>query len=221
MRSADAVPVLLKFAVGEKNATLSKAAFASLGAYDDEIIATKTLEALPNFPAEVRPAAFTLLSSRAPWTRALLTELQSGKLSLSLVPNDVADQLRAQRDKTISDPAAKLFPKTATGFDFQKKLAEVETALERGTGNPYAGEAVFMERCASCHKLFFKGGNVGPDLTNYQRDNLGTISSIPTPKFARVSSSSAWRPRMGGRSADSRWIATIKSPCCAGSTART
>jgi putative heme-binding domain-containing protein len=32
-----------------------------------------------------------------------------------------------------------------------------------------------MARCAACHRLFFKGGKVGPDLTNYQRDNLGTM----------------------------------------------
>lgn len=39
-----------------------------------------------------------------------------------------------------------------------------------------------MERCASCHKLFFKGGQVGPDLTNYQRDHLGTmLTSIVDP----------------------------------------
>jgi putative heme-binding domain-containing protein len=39
-----------------------------------------------------------------------------------------------------------------------------------------------MQRCAACHKLFFKGGNVGPDLTPYQRDNLGTmLLSIVNP----------------------------------------
>ena len=32
-----------------------------------------------------------------------------------------------------------------------------------------------MERCASCHTLFFKGGRIGPDLTPYQRDDLGTL----------------------------------------------
>ena len=41
----------------------------------------------------------------------------------------------------------------------------LEAILKRGTGDPYQGERVYMERCASCHKLFFKGGNVGPELT--------------------------------------------------------
>ena len=112
-----------------------------------------------------------------------MDELQSGKLSLSLVPGDIADHLRMSRDKAISEAAAKLFPKaTTTGYDFKKKLAEVEAALTRGPGNPYQGEATYMQRCASCHKLFFKGGNIGPELTTYQRDNLGTmLISIVNP----------------------------------------
>jgi len=177
VRSAAVVPVLLKIAAGETNAELRKAAFASLSGYDNDVIAVNVLEALPKLPAEVRMAAFTLLGSRAKWTQLLVAELQSGKLSLSLVPNDVADRLRSHRDKTISETAAKLFPKVAaeSGYDFKKKLAEVEAALKHSAGNPYAGEATFMERCASCHKLFFKGGNIGPELTSYQRDNLGTM----------------------------------------------
>ena len=184
VRSADAVPVLLNIAVNETNAALSKAAFASLGAYDHDTIAASTLEALPKIPAEVRPAAFSLLASRTKWTQALMAELQSGKLSLSLVPNDVADRLRTHRDKTVSDTAAKLFPKASADstYDFKKKLAEVETALKSGAGNPYAGEAIYMQNCAACHKMFFKGGNIGPDLTTYQRDNLGTmLISIVNP----------------------------------------
>ncbi|MDP1592176.1 MAG: hypothetical protein Q8M07_30730 [Prosthecobacter sp.] len=183
LRSAEAVPVLLKAATTDRSVELRKAAFASLSAYDQDSIPTGTLDALPKLPEDARAAALTLLSSRAKWTQALLAELQSGKLSLSLVPNDIADHLRMNRDKAISEAAVKLFPKaTTTGYDFKKKLAEVESALTRGAGNPYQGEATYMQRCASCHKLFFKGGNIGPELTTYQRDNLGTmLISIVNP----------------------------------------
>lgn len=183
LRHADAVPVLLKTAATDHSAELRKAALASLGAYDQDSIAASTLTVLPKLPEDVRAAAFALLFSRAKWTRALVSALQSGKLSLSLVPSDVADHLRMSRDNAISEAAAKLFPKlTTAGYDFRKKLADVEAALLRGPGNPYQGEITYMQRCASCHKLFFKGGNIGPDLTAYQRDNLGTmLISIVNP----------------------------------------
>jgi len=49
-------------------------------------------------------------------------------------------------------------------------------------GNIRTGEATDMQRCAACHKLFSKGGNLGPDLTSYQRDKLGTmLISIVNP----------------------------------------
>ena len=51
----------------------------------------------------------------------------------------------------------------------------VRRVVEGTPGDPYRGEHIFMERCASCHTLFFKGGNIGPNLTAYQRDDLGTM----------------------------------------------
>jgi putative heme-binding domain-containing protein len=183
LRHSEAIPQLLKVALSETDAALRKAAFASLGAYESDTIAASTLEALPNLPPEIRPPAFALLGSRSAWTQMLLDRLQSGQLNLALVPNDLADRLRTHRDKAISAAAAKLFPKAlASGYNFKKKIAEVEAALQRAPGNPYAGEPLFMQRCAACHKLFFKGGNIGPELTNYQRDNLGTmLISIVNP----------------------------------------
>jgi putative heme-binding domain-containing protein len=176
LRHAEAMPVLLKIAAEEGDMELRQAAFAALGAYDDDTIAVRVLNALPETPENLRTAAFTLLASRPEWTQALMDRLQSGALNLSLVPSDVADQLRAHRDQPVRDLAAKLFPPlVASGYDFKRKISEVEAALAHGPGNPYKGEATFTQKCANCHKLFFKGGNVGPDLTSYQRDNLGTM----------------------------------------------
>jgi putative heme-binding domain-containing protein len=38
--------------------------------------------------------------------------------------------------------------------------------------DPSAGRAVFARSCASCHKLFGEGGDLGPDLTGSQRASL-------------------------------------------------
>jgi putative heme-binding domain-containing protein len=34
---------------------------------------------------------------------------------------------------------------------------------------------VFQKTCASCHTLYGKGGNIGPDLTGANRDNIDYI----------------------------------------------
>jgi putative membrane-bound dehydrogenase-like protein len=178
-----AVPVLLVIASSSVPDTLRKNAFTALSSYDDENIAVKTIELLPALSSELQTAAFTLLASRASWSVRLLDAVQSGKAKRAAVPEEIAIRLRASKDKHVSDLATRLLPKPESiGAEFEKRIDEINTVLKRAPGNPYAGEAAFTQRCAACHKLFFKGGNIGPDLTSYQRDNLGTmLLSIVNP----------------------------------------
>lgn len=176
-RHPEATPVLLAVADGSAPSELRKAALAALSGYDDETIGAKVAAFLPDLPAEIRTTAFALLASRAKWSLNLLRVVQSGKILPAAVPRDVIERLRSHQEKAVDDLASKLFPKESAPISsqYQTRIAEIEDILKRGTGNPYAGEGIFLERCSGCHKLFFKGGKVGPDLTKYQRDNLGTM----------------------------------------------
>lgn len=183
VRERNAVPMLLKIASdGEKN-SLSRAALAALSGYEDERIGMKVAELLPGMSGDVQTAGFTLLASRANWSVRLLEAVQSGKIKAPQVPEDVANRLRNSKDKRVQELAVGLLQKPQAGStEFQKRIDELNAILRRAPGNPYAGEAAFNARCAACHKLFFKGGNVGPDLTGYQRDNLNTmLLSIVNP----------------------------------------
>ncbi len=177
VREIKSVPPLLALATGEHPAALRKSALIALTAFEDAAIATNILAAFTKLPADVRPAALALLTSRTTWSVALLQALQAGRIAMALVPPDIADRLRQSKDQAVRELALKTLPRTtiATSAALQQRITEVESTLKRAPGNPYAGETHFNQRCAACHKLFFKGGNVGPDLTAYQRDNLGTL----------------------------------------------
>lgn len=183
VRQTKAVPVLLKLAESEKDDDLRNAALASLSAYDGPDIGRAVAKLLPTWPASVQRSGINLLASRSTWSLDLLQTIQSGVVPPSVVPFNLAAQLRANRDLKVRDLAAKLLPEKAPlSADARQRIAEVETIIKGGPGSPYPGESVFMERCGICHKLFFKGGNLGPDLTAYQRDNLGTmLLSIISP----------------------------------------
>jgi putative heme-binding domain-containing protein len=106
----------------------------------------------------------------------LLEAVRDAKVPSGAVPKDVADRLRSSMDTTVAGLAGRLFPATPTlTGDARRRVEDIGAVLRRAPGDPYAGEATFLERCAGCHKLFFKGGSVGPDLTPYQRDNLATL----------------------------------------------
>ena len=176
LRTAAAVPVLLEIAADSAaSAALRRAAMAALGQFDDDRISPGIIKALPA-SAEVNAAAFAALVSRPSWAEALLDALKSGTPPLSSVPLEIIESLRVHPDKTVAAAAAGLFPRSSPGgSDWTKKIAVVEAALKIPGGNPYQGETIFDQRCAGCHRLFHKGGLIGPDLTAYQRDNPGTM----------------------------------------------
>jgi putative membrane-bound dehydrogenase-like protein len=171
-----AVPALLDLVSGSSANSLRVAALHSLMTYDDAGIGAKAVELLPRLNGDVQMAAFTLLASRLVWSLGLLHAVETGAIKSSLFPDEVANRLRSSKEKQVSDLAARVLPQPiSVSGEFAARINEINSMLQRAPGNPYAGESTFMTRCAACHKLFFKGGNIGPDLTAYQRDNLGTM----------------------------------------------
>ncbi|MFN4146723.1 MAG: PVC-type heme-binding CxxCH protein [Runella sp.] len=54
---------------------------------------------------------------------------------------------------------------------YQRLLTDKAVAAANAT----KGEAVFQKSCGSCHKMYGKGGEIGPDLTGSNRTNLDYI----------------------------------------------
>ena len=118
------------------------------------------------------------------WSLSLLDAMSRGEVQARSIPAEVAERLRRSPDATVRQRAVAALaasvpvPNSTTA----QRIRQIEEVLKKSPGNPYAGEALFQQRCAACHRLFFKGGSVGPDLTSYQRDHLGTLlTSILDP----------------------------------------
>jgi putative membrane-bound dehydrogenase-like protein len=177
VKTTRAVPILLAVADEKTTIELRKAALNSLQLYDDDAIGKKVAGFYSDLPAEVRPAALNLLASRPAWSLALLSRIDRGQIKFTTMPFDVLARLRAQQDPAVAKLVNKLFPATrpAAKTTHPAEIARVRSIIDSGSGDPYKGEAFFMQRCAACHTLFFKGGNIGPNLTSYQRDDLSTM----------------------------------------------
>lgn len=179
-----AVPALLAVAREDQRTDLRKAALTSLLRYDDPSIGQQVAAMYAALPADVRPAAQNLLASRPASSVALLKLVEAGTIKPADVPPDVVTRLKADEDSSVVALAEKLFPgKPLTAKDAkQAEFQRVRRVVEGIPGDPYAGEPIFMARCATCHTLFFKGGKVGPNLSSYQRDDLSTmLTSILDP----------------------------------------
>jgi putative heme-binding domain-containing protein len=61
--------------------------------------------------------------------------------------------------------------RASTSLEKTKEMVRVGKILKGGKGNASEGRLVYTNLCAKCHKLFGEGGDVGPELTGYERDN--------------------------------------------------
>ena len=177
VRSDVALSTLLDVAIDAKDLQLQLAAMTGAAAFDEPQIADRLLQHFRDFPAMLRVAFYDAMLSRPSRTRRLMQEISAGAIALNDVPADVIDQLRHHSDSSLAAAAIELFgaEETLGPERIRKRIAELRSLLHEGTGNPYVGEGLFMQKCAACHKLFHKGGSVGPDLTPYQRGNLSTL----------------------------------------------
>lgn len=177
VKTPSAVPILLTIVSENATSELRKAALNSLQLYEDNEIGATIAQDYADLPREVQSAALNLLASRPAWSLELLKRIDKGQLKFTAMPADVLSRLRTQQNPQVAALVGKLFPPTRPPAKTARsaEIARVRSIIEHGSGDPYKGEATFMQRCAVCHTLFFKGGNIGPNLTNYQRDDLGTM----------------------------------------------
>jgi len=154
------------------------AALAGLARDTDPAVATEVLGLLgPAAPAEVRTAALALLVSRPAWSLSLLEAMGRRVVDRQTVPAEIVERLRRSPEPKVREGALAVWPAppSVPAPEIAQRIRHLERVLREAPGNPYTGEALFQQRCAGCHRLFFKGGSVGPDLTAYQRDHLGTL----------------------------------------------
>ncbi|MBX3742991.1 MAG: c-type cytochrome [Akkermansiaceae bacterium] len=158
-------------------ADLANAGLASLTLYDDSSIGAAITAALPGLPRDRWDAALALLASRPASALALVSAVESSAIPRDAISGDLLVRLRQHQDEGLHSKLTVLFPMKAPAAreSFRPRIDEVKRILSAAPGDPYAGEAIYMERCAACHQLFHKGGNIGPNLTSYQREDLGTM----------------------------------------------
>ena len=54
-------------------------------------------------------------------------------------------------------------------------IDQLASVIQDGSGNPKQGKPLFMQHCGRCHRLFGEGGDVGPNLTSFQRNDLQRV----------------------------------------------
>jgi putative heme-binding domain-containing protein len=171
------VPALLNLVERSRDDGLRLAALTALQPYNNPQVAETVLHLYGKFTEDARAAAQTLLVSRKGWLLRLLEAVDQGTIDRATIPPDVVRKMTVHHDPRVAGLVTRLWGNVegATSADMRQQIERLEGVLRAGTASPYRGKKLFKETCAKCHRLFTDGGQVGPDLTTFKRDDLANM----------------------------------------------
>lgn len=177
LRHPKFISILLDVLRNDTDEPIISASLTSLQAFNDPRIGEKVIEYLPDFSAEARLVAETLLASRSAWAVQLLKSVDDGTLAPDFVSDTALRKMLLHDDPRVQELVSKHWGAVA-GATTEEMRTDVEQFLltiKTGSGNPKSGKPLFAQHCGKCHRLFDEGGDVGPDLTAYQRDDIQRV----------------------------------------------
>jgi putative membrane-bound dehydrogenase-like protein len=151
-------------------------ALRGLAAYDVPGTPEAIFAAYATFSPEEKRLALSLLAERESYARALATALDAGTVTAADLDAGLVRRLRLRDDPGINAALA------ARWGVAQTSTAEVTAAIERWknhltperlrAADAARGHALYVQNCATCHRLFDEGADLGPELTGSNRKDL-------------------------------------------------
>lgn len=168
---------LLELATSDQpNSTRIEALYA-LESVSSPRVVEGLLEQLPSFPNDVQAALLRILARRESSSLKILMAIEGKQISAATITGEIRDLLASHNSITLQQKLQQLVPETKPLDDegTRIELARWSKTLDTSGGNPYQGKTLFLEHCGKCHKLFNEGGDIGPELTRYNRDDRSTM----------------------------------------------
>jgi putative heme-binding domain-containing protein len=173
----DAVTPLLALFEKSTNSAVRGAVLGALQHYDDSEIGLRVVNRYPSLEPGLWVTAGNLLASRESWSNQLLDAVEAGKILSNAVPASVVGQIRLHHDPALLEKVNKVWGtvRERAKPEMEKQINDYAAVIRNEVGDPYSGRKLFEATCAQCHTLFGKGGQAGPDLTPFKRNDLPSL----------------------------------------------
>jgi putative membrane-bound dehydrogenase-like protein len=173
-RRVEGLPALLHPLLTD--AAVRGPAVRALAAVPDDTTAAKVLAAYSNFTPAEKSDAVQTLGSRPAWALALLGAVEKGGVPRADVSLVAARQMLALNNADVTAKLGTAWgtirPASGDRAALARKWRGLLTTENLRTADVVNGRQLYVRHCASCHRLFGEGGDLGPDLTGSQRTNL-------------------------------------------------
>jgi putative membrane-bound dehydrogenase-like protein len=167
----EAIPVALDLLRTGRSLAVQSAALDVLAPHGDDRVTAVLLDDFAAAPVALRERIAGILLSRPESALALLERVDRHEIAAADVPLEHLRRVALHRDAKLDAPVRKLWGRIEAGTP-EEKLAEMRRLnndLRAGTGDRARGKELYGKVCASCHKFFGAGGEIGPDLTGTAR----------------------------------------------------
>ena len=157
------------------NKDLRLTALRSLAAYKNRKVAETMIRNYTEYTAEEKSVAVQTLATRRDSASYLLSALKTSKIPRSDISMVIARQLRRVLGPSFIDwwgPMESMTKDKQLAIERFKFLLTDEYMSQADIKN---GKALFTTICATCHKLYGEGGEIGPELTGSNRADLDYI----------------------------------------------
>jgi putative heme-binding domain-containing protein len=175
-QKADLLPILHDLL---KDDAMRSPAIRGLAAYDDPQTPKLLLQGYTKWNASERGDAIQTLASRGKWALALLDALETKAIPRADINSYTIRQLQALQSPVVSAKLTKLWGEIRpASAEKEKLMAKYKAELKPDTlkqANLANGRALYVKNCATCHRMFGEGSDIGPDLTGSQRTNLDYV----------------------------------------------
>jgi putative membrane-bound dehydrogenase-like protein len=161
------------------DADLRSQAIRSLAAFNRPNVPELVLKHYAQFAESEKSDAVQTLASRSSWAMKLLDAIEAKAVPRSDVSIFVARQIQSSKDKQVQERLAKVWgqikPASKEKAELMAKYKGLLTPEFVMAADLPKGRRVFAKNCASCHRLYDDGGDIGPALTGSQRHNLDYV----------------------------------------------
>ncbi len=151
----------------------------SMTRLDSQKVPEMIFSSFVRFRADAKSAAIDTLTARPKWAKQLLETYDDGMMERGYFTAWHARQVTSFENQELTALLAKVWG--AVRQTSKERRAEIATMSEAMTEERLAradlenGQRVFEQVCGSCHRMFAKGGRIGPELTGANRSNLNYL----------------------------------------------
>ncbi len=154
-------------------------AMRALAAFDDASIPAALLGRYKTLTAAEQEDAVATLAARPAWSLQLLDTIAKGSIPRGDVSATIARQIQAFGRDDLNAALEKSWGTLRpTAGDKVALLSRYKGKLTPGalkSADLARGRALFQKSCNPCHKMYGEGGDIGPELTGSNRDNLDYV----------------------------------------------